>query len=138
MPGGGGHGGGGGGFHGGGGGGGFRGGGGVGRGGGSHWNGHPGWNGGYPYGWRRNNWPSYTNSYWGYLGGYGYPWNYYPSVTVDPTQTTYGSCDCSLGNGAVTSNNCNAGVPMCSGTNCTCYNIPTQTTGCFNTRGATC
>jgi hypothetical protein len=60
-------------------------------------------------------------------------------VAVNPVQTTYGSCDCSItGNGVATSNNCNAGYPVCSGSNCTCYNVPTQTTGCFNTRGATC
>lgn len=66
-----------------------------------------------------------------------YPYYLTPMVYY-PTSTMYGNCDCTLGSGRVTSNNCNSGVPICVGGNCTCYHYPTQTTGCYNTRGATC
>jgi len=87
-----------------------------------------------------------------YVGGYGYPyyggygWPVYttfPSAAYgwgapyNPILSQYGSCDCS-GNDYVTRNDCNQGVPVCVNGNCTCYNTASQTSGCFNQRGATC
>lgn len=110
--------------------------GGGGRGGGGHWAGHGGWHGGNRYSWNRWNWPGYGTSYYNYLWpGYGL---YNDYVAYNPIQSTYGNCDCSMNGNIVTSNNCNSGTPVCTGGNCTCYNIPTQTSGCFNTRGAIC
>ena len=66
-----------------------------------------------------------------------YPSYYAYNSYYSPVRTAYGSCDCNL-NGAVTNNNCTQGVPVCGGGNCTCFNLASQTTGCFNQRGDVC
>ena len=78
--------------------------------------------------WRKYAWPSYTTNYFAYLNQVQFFYN--------PVQTGFGSCDCS-GYG-VSGNNCNAGVPVCAGGNCTCVSSILGTNGCFNTPGAIC
>lgn len=97
-----------------------------------NWNGGWGWNGygGYA-GWP--GWPGYTAYY--YPDIYTTPYAG-PFVGINDPGSVYGSCDCSV-NGQVLSNNCN-GNPVCTAGNCTCYNVPTNSMGCFNTQGAQC
>lgn len=54
------------------------------------------------------------------------------------TGTVYGSCDCSIGSGYPTRNDCQDGYPICTPTGCMCYNVPLGQAGCFNERGSSC
>lgn len=105
------------------------------------WGRHTGWGTG---GWGRRRYGYYGGGfpvavgYPGYYAGYTYP--YYAPIYDwgSPVGTAYGSCDCGISGNYVQANNCNGGIPLCAGGNCTCYNSASGTSGCHNTRGAIC
>lgn len=86
-------------------------------------------------GWGRRYYGNYQRYY---APGYYQSWPYQAIYAAPVVASSYyGSCDRSL-QGTSIANNCTEGYPVATPTNCACFHVPSQSFGCFDTRGASC